>query len=129
MYSDGIKKYAEKNDIIYKMKETNTPKLLCDLVPRRKYLVHYSLLQLDIQQGCRVTYSLLQLDIQQGCRVTHVHHIIRFKHAPFIFEYVNMLSEKRAKTKTIVEKNLYKLWQIRGYRAERDDSEICHHLE
>ena len=82
MYSDGIKKYAEKNDIIYKMKETNTPKLLCDL-----------------------------------------------EHAPFIFEYVNMLSEKRAKTKTIVEKNLYNLWQIRGYRAERDDSEICHHLE
>ena len=44
MYSDGIKKYAEKNDIIDKVKEANTPKLICDLVPRQKYLVHYLLL-------------------------------------------------------------------------------------
>ncbi|CBK24960.2 uncharacterized protein [Blastocystis hominis] len=94
MYSDGIKKYAAKNDIVDKVKEVNTPKLICDLVPRRKYLVHY---------------SLLQLGLQQGYHVTHIHRIIRFKQAPFIFEYVNMLSEKRAKSKTTVEKNLYKL--------------------
>ena len=94
MYSDGIKKYAAKNDIMNKVKEVNTPKLICDLVPRLKYLVHY---------------SLLQLGIQQGYRITHIHHLIRFKQAPFIFEYVNMLSEKRAKSKTTVEKNLYKL--------------------
>ena len=94
MYSDGIKNYAEKNDIVDKVKDVNTPKLICDLVPKKKYLVHY---------------SLLQLGIQQGYRVTHIHHLIRFKQAPFIFEYVNMLSEKRAKSKTTVEKNLYKL--------------------
>ena len=100
MYSDGIKKYAAKNDIVDKVKETNTPKLICDLVPRSKHLVHY---------------SLLQLGIQQGYRVTHIHHIIRFKQAPFIFEYVNMLSEKRAKSKTTVEKNLYKLLAYSTY--------------
>ena len=94
MYSDGIKRYAEKNDIMNKVKESNTPKLICDLIPRRMYLVYY---------------SLLQLGIQQGYRITHIHHLIRFKQAPFIFEYVNMLSEKRAKSKTTVEKNLYKL--------------------
>ena len=94
MYSDGIKRYAEKNDIMDNMKESNTPNLICDLVPHRKYLVHY---------------SLLQLGIQQGYRVTHIHHLIHFKQAPFIFEYVNMLSEKRAMSKTTVEKNLYKL--------------------
>ena len=49
MYSDGIKKYAKKNDIMDKVKEVNTPKLICDLVPRQKYLVHYSLLELGIQ--------------------------------------------------------------------------------
>ena len=49
------------------------------------------------------------MGIQQGYRITHIHHIIQFKQAPFIFEYVNMLSEKRAKSKTTVEKNLYKL--------------------
>ena len=94
MYSDSIKRYAEKKGIMDKMKETNKSKLICDLVPRRKYLVHY---------------SILQLDIQQGYRITHIHHIIQFKQAPFIFEYVNMLSEKRTKSKTTVEKNLYKL--------------------
>ena len=65
MNSDGIKKYAAKNDIVDKVKETNTPKLICDLVPRSKYLVHY---------------SLLQLGIQQGYRVTHVHHLVSSKH-------------------------------------------------
>ena len=35
MYSDGIKKYAATNDIVDKVKEVNTPKLICDLVPRR----------------------------------------------------------------------------------------------
>ena len=34
MYSDGIKKYAAKNDIMNKVKELNTPKLIYDLVPR-----------------------------------------------------------------------------------------------
>ena len=100
MYSDGIKRYAENNDILDKVKESNTTKLICDLVPRRKYLVHY---------------SLLQLGIQQGYRVTHIHHIIRFKQAPFIFEYVNILSEKRANSKTTVEKNLYKLLANSSY--------------
>ena len=70
MYSDSIKRHAEKKDIMDKMKETNKSKLICDLVPRRKYLVHY---------------SILQLDIQQGYRITHIHHIIQFKQAPFIF--------------------------------------------
>ena len=47
-----------------KEKESNTPKLSSDLVPHRKYFVHY---------------SLLQLGIQQGYRVNHIHHIIQFK--------------------------------------------------
>ena len=64
MYSGGIKKNAAKNEIVDKVKEVNTPKLICDLVLRQKYLVHY---------------SLLQLGIQQGYRITHIHHIIRFK--------------------------------------------------
>ena len=66
MHSGGIKRYAEKDDIMDKMKESNKPKLICDLIPRRRYLVHY---------------SLLHLGIQQGYRVTHIHNIIRFKQA------------------------------------------------
>ena len=70
MYSDGIKRYAEKKDMMDKVKESNTPKLIYDLVPHRKYLIHY---------------SFLQLDIQQGYRVTHIYHLIRFLKAPYIF--------------------------------------------
>ena len=92
MYSDGIKKYA-KNDIMDKVKDSNSKKLINDLVPKK----------------CLIDYSLLQLDIQQGCRITHIHHIIKFKQVSFLFEYVNMLNEKRAKSKTGMEKNLYKL--------------------
>ena len=111
MYSDGIKKYAEKNDIVDKVKEVNTQKLICDLVPRQKYLIHY---------------SLLQLGIQQGYRVTHIHHIIRFKQAPFIFEYVSMLSEKRACGEEPLQAvGKLHLWQIRGDWIETDESEVC----
>ena len=38
-----------------------------------------------------------------------IHDIIQFNQIPFIFEYVNMLSEKQTKSKTIVEKKLRKL--------------------
>ena len=115
MYSDGIKKYAAKNDIVDKVKETNTPKLICDIVPRQKYLVHY---------------SLLQLGIQQGYRVTHIHHLIRFKQALFIFEYVNMLGEKRAKIldncgeEPVQAVGKLDLWQIRGDWVETNESEV-----
>ena len=119
MYSDGIKKYAAKNDIVEKVKEVNTRKLICDLVHRQKYLVHY---------------SLLQLGIQQGYRVTHIDHIIRFKQAPFIFEYVNMLSEKRAKSTATGEEPVQAvgklhLWQIGGDWIETNESEVRHHME
>ena len=62
MYSDGIKKYAAKNDIVDKVKEVNTPKLICDLVPRQKYLVHYSLLLLGLQQRYRITHAITSFD-------------------------------------------------------------------
>ena len=38
-----------------------------------------------------------------------------FKQSPFIFEYDNMLSEKRANSKTTVKKNLYKLLANSAY--------------
>ena len=65
----------------------------------------------------KISSALLSVatGIQQGYRVTYIHHIIQFKHAPFIFKYVNMLNEKRAKSKTTVEKNLYKLLGISTY--------------
>ena len=48
----------------------------------------------------------------------------------FIFEYVNLLSEKHAHSMTIVEKNLYitsrfNLWKICGNWVERYKSKVC----
>ena len=48
----------------------------------------------------------------------------------FIFEYVNPLSEKRAQSMTIMEKNLYitsifNLWKICGNWVERYKSKVC----
>ena len=98
MYSDGIKRYAEKNDIVEKAKESNMPKPICDLVPHREYLVHY---------------SLLQLGIQQRYRVTHIHHTIRFKQALLTIEYVYMLSENEQSPRPLWRRTCASYWQIR----------------
>ena len=109
----------EQHIIVDKVKEINTPKLICDLVPRQKYLVNH---------------SLLQLSVQQGYRVTHIHNYIRFKQAPFIFECVNMLSEKRANPKPLRKEPVQAtgklaLWQIRGDWIETDKSVVRHYKE
>ena len=54
-------------------------------------------------------YTMIQLGLQLGYRVTRINSVIKFRQAPFIYEYVSMLSEQRAKSKSSVLKNLYKL--------------------
>lgn len=94
-YSPYMKEFAKKYDLADMLNENDkTEKLICDLLPKNHYVVHY---------------SMLQLGLKLGYRVTKIHNIIKFKQAPFIFEYVNQLSELRAKSKTAVLKNLFKL--------------------
>lgn len=94
-YSPYMKEFAKKYDLADMLNENDkTEKLICDLLPKNHYVVHY---------------SMLQLGVKLGYRVTKIHNIIKFKQAPFIFEYVNQLSELRAKSKTAVLKNLFKL--------------------
>ena len=53
---------------------------------------------------------MLQLGLQQGYKLKKIHNVIKFKQAPYIFEYVNQLSELRAKhSSNTVLKNLFKL--------------------
>ena len=75
---------------------TNDPakKLICNLLPKKNYLVHY---------------SMLQLGLNLGYKITAIHKLIPFRQAPFIFEYINTLSKERANTDSAVLKNLYKL--------------------
>ena len=94
-YSPYMKEFAKKYDLADMLNENDkTEKLICDLLPKNHYVVHY---------------SMLQLGVKLGYRVTKIHNIIKFKQAPFIFGYVNKLSELRAKSKTAVLKNLFKL--------------------
>ena len=95
MFSPYMKEFAKKHGLENMINENDkTQKLICDLVPKSHYVVHY---------------NMLQLGLNLGYRVTKIHNIIKFKQAPFIFEYVNQLGEMRAKAKTSVLKNLFKL--------------------
>ena len=94
-YSEAIKEFAKKNGISNLINEKEkTKKLICDLYTKQHYVVHY---------------SMLQLGSQLGYRVERIHNVIKFKQAPFIFEYVNKLSTMHAQSKTAVLKNLFKL--------------------
>ena len=80
----------------------------------------------------QISRALLTVEIGSSTGVYHVTHIppriIRFKQAPFIFEYVNIAQWEK---KTTVEKNLYKLlgklhlWKIRGDWTEANKGEVC----
>lgn len=94
-YSPYMLQYAKDLGIEDMLNEKDkTQKLICDLCPKKHYVVHY---------------SMLQLGLQQGYKLTKIHKIIKFKQAPFIFEYVNQLSDMRAKASSSVLKNLFKL--------------------
>ena len=94
VYSNPMKKFANDFDIDDLNKKESSKKLICDLLKKEHYVVHY---------------SMLQLGIELGYKVTKIHNVIKFRQAPFIYEYVNLLSEMRAKSKTGVLKNLFKL--------------------
>ena len=110
-YSPAMKQKAKESGVEDMIKENKTKKLICDLCPKHHYFVHYSMLQLALQQG----YTL-----------TKIHHIYKFKQAPFIFEYVNHLSEMRAQASSAVLKNLFKLFanSIYGKFVETGDNRI-----
>ena len=91
-FSSWIIKNAKDHN--FPINEMKTEKLICDLTPKKNYLVHY---------------SMLQLAIKQGYRIQQIHHVIKFKQAPFIFEYVNLLNDKIVSSDTAVEKTLYRI--------------------
>ena len=95
MFSPAMRDFAKSVGLEDMINDNDkTQKLICDLCPKSHYLVHY---------------SMLQLGLNLGYKVTKIHNIIKFKQAPFIFEYVNQLGEMRAKATSSVLKNLFKL--------------------
>jgi hypothetical protein len=69
-------------------------RLICDLLPRKNYIVHY---------------QTLQLYLNLGFKLTNVHKALQFEQGPIFNEYITFLAIKRKEAKTDVEKNFFKL--------------------
>ena len=71
-----------------------TPKLMCDVTNKSKYLIHY---------------RMFRFYLNQGMKVTKIHTIYRFKQSAWLAKYIDHNTQKRTKAKTNFEKDLYKL--------------------
>ena len=71
-----------------------TPKLVCDVTNKSKYMIHY---------------KMFKFYLNQGMKVTKIHTICKFKQSPWLGNYIDHNTQKRTKAKTNFEKDLYKL--------------------
>ena len=71
-----------------------TPKLMCDVTNKSKYMIHY---------------RMFKFYLNQGMKVTKTHTIYKFKQSPWLGKYIDHNTQKRTVAKTNFEKDLYKL--------------------
>ncbi|XP_031559466.1 uncharacterized protein LOC116295702 [Actinia tenebrosa] len=69
-------------------------KLTLNLMPKKKYVVHY---------------RNLQFYVRHGMRVTKVHRALKFRQEPWMQPYIDFNTQKRTAAKNDFEKNLFKL--------------------
>ena len=72
----------------------STKKLILDLEPKTKYIIHY---------------RTLQLYVQLGMKITRVHRVLSFKQKPWLAPYINANTEMRKKAENDFEKDFFKL--------------------
>ena len=72
----------------------STEKLILDLNPKEKYIVHY---------------RTLKLYIQLGFEVTHIHRVLCFKQKAWLAPYIEANTQMRQKATNDFEKNFFKL--------------------
>ena len=73
---------------------SSSEKLILDLEPKQKYIIHY---------------RTLQLYLQLGIEMTHIHRILRFKQQPWLAPYIQANTEMRRKATNEFEKDFFKL--------------------
>ena len=71
-----------------------TSKLMCDVTNKSKYMIHY---------------RMFKVYLNQGMKVTKIHTIYKFKQSPWLGKYIDHNTQKRTVAKTNFEKDLYKL--------------------
>ena len=71
-----------------------TPKLMCDVTSKSKYMIHY---------------RMFKFYLNQGMKVTKIHTIYKFKQSPWLGKYIDHNTQKRTVAKTNFEKDFYKL--------------------
>ena len=71
-----------------------TPKLMCDVTNKSKYMIHY---------------RMFKFYLNQGMKVTKIHTIYRFKQSAWLGKYIDHNTQIRTVAKTNFEKDLYKL--------------------
>ena len=85
------------SDYMNSVKQTNykpTPKLMCDVTNKQKYMMHY---------------RVFNFYISMGMKVTKIHCVYRFKQDNWSEKYIDDNTKKRTVAKTNFEKDLYKL--------------------
>ena len=66
-----------------------TPKLMCDVTNKSKYMIHY---------------RMFKFYLNQGMKVTKIHTIYKFKQSPWLSKYIDHNTQKRTKAKTNFER-------------------------
>ena len=83
------KTFGRKISQNYKQK-----KLVTDLLPKKRYIIHY---------------LNLKLYLSLGAKITNIYNVMSFDQSDFLKPYIEFLSAKRAASKTKFAQNLYKL--------------------
>ena len=69
-------------------------KLILDLEPKKKYILHY---------------RTLQLYLKLGMKIKHIHQVLRFKQKAWLAPYIRANTEMRQKATSEFEKDFFKL--------------------
>ena len=92
MKQKQIQTYSQLMNNVYQPNYKPTPKLVCDLTNKQKYMIHY---------------RMFKFYTKMGMKVTHIHTIYRFKQSPWLAKYIDHNTQKRTVAKTNFEKDLY----------------------
>lgn len=75
-------------------KSYKAKKLIASLMPRRNYVVHY---------------GNLKLYLELGMIITKIHRAVSFTQTPFLGQYIDHCTKRRAASRTVFGKNRWKL--------------------